>query len=158
MKSAAFVTVLSILSACSVVDAKVSYDGSKAMRISVGSDVSAVKSLIDTLALPTWKGVVNGVPQPNGFVDLVVPYEKISAFDKMTSGMKTEVMHEDLGASIADESSVMSIYAGKLDIFQQIHKWDIKLMGYRSQLAALTSRGSTPTTPMRTICNFSQIL
>jgi hypothetical protein len=114
MKSATFLALLSVLGAASSVNGKkVSYDGSKAMRIAVGSDVTAVKSLIDTLSLPTWKGVVDGMPQADGYVDLVVPYEKIAAFEELTVDMATQVMHEDLGASIAEESGEVSTYAGK---------------------------------------------
>lgn len=92
--------------------AKVSYDGAKAMRIPVGEDVTPLLGVIETLGLQTWKGMSNGVPIPNGHIDLVVPADKVAAFDEMTSSMNTEVMHEDLGLSIAEEGN-MAVYAGE---------------------------------------------
>jgi hypothetical protein len=93
--------------------AKVSYNGAKAVRIPVGDDVTTLKDLIHNLSLPTWKGVKDGIPLPNGHVDLVVPADKVAKFEKLAAKMNVEVMHEDLGASIAAESSGISIYAGK---------------------------------------------
>lgn len=90
----------------------VSYDGAKAMRIPVGEDVTPILDVIETLRLQTWKGMSHGVPIPNGHVDLVVPADKVAAFDEMTSSMKTEVMHEDLGLSIAEEGN-MAVYVGE---------------------------------------------
>jgi len=96
--------------------AKVSYDGAKAIRIPTGEDVTPVLDIIDKLSLPTWKGIANGVPVANSNVDLVVPADKVAEFEQMVSGMTTEVMHEDLGSSIADEGN-MEAYAGKLSSF-----------------------------------------
>lgn len=92
--------------------AKVSYDGAKAMRISVGEDVTPLLSIIEKLELPTWKGLKGGIPVANSHVDLVVPADKVVEFQELTKRMTTEVMHEDLGASIAAEG-VASVSAGK---------------------------------------------
>jgi carboxypeptidase A4 len=94
--------------------AKVSYDGAKAMRIPVGEDVTPLLDVIEKLSLPTWKGMAKGVPIPNSHVDLVVPADKVAEFEELTADMKTEVMHEDLGLSIAEEGN-MGIYAGKVN-------------------------------------------
>lgn len=90
--------------------AKINYDGAQAMRIPVGEDVTPLMEIIQKLSLPTWKGVANGVPVANSHVDLVVPASKVAKFNEMTTakGMKTEIMHEDLGASIAEEEAVVS--------------------------------------------------
>jgi hypothetical protein len=96
--------------------AKVSYDGAKAIRIPTGEDVTPVLDIIDKLSLPTWKGIANGVPVANSNVDLVVPADKVAEFDQMVSGMTTEVMHEDLGLSIAEEGN-MEAYAGEFPNF-----------------------------------------
>lgn len=100
---------LAILAFTTVVSsAKVSYDGDKAFRIPVGEDVVPLMEVIQKLELPVWKGAVNGVPLPNSHVDLVVPATKIKEFAKLTASMTTEVMHEDLGASIAAEETALS--------------------------------------------------
>lgn len=107
--------LLLVLSASVGTLAKVTYDGAKAMRISVGEDVTPLLSIIEKLSLPTWKGLAGGVPIANGHVDLVVPADKVAEFTKLTSKMNTEVMHEDLGLSIAEEGN-MAVYAGKLNL------------------------------------------
>ena len=103
-----------VLSATTGALAKVSNDGAKAVRIPVGEDVTPLLDVISKLKLPTWKGAVKGVPVANSHVDLVVPADKVTEFEELTSEMKTEVMHEDLGLSIAEEGNV-GIYAGKCD-------------------------------------------
>lgn len=65
-------------------------------------------SLIEDLNLSVWKGAPQGVPLPNTHVDLVVPADKVAEFDERTVGFNAEVMHEDLGASIAAEGIVAS--------------------------------------------------
>ena len=84
--------------------AKVSYDGAKAIRVAVGEDVIPLLDVITQLELSTWKGIAEGVPVANGFVDLVVPADKVSVFEDLTSSFTTEIMHEDLGLAIAEES------------------------------------------------------
>jgi hypothetical protein len=84
---------------------RVSYDGSKVVRIPVGEDVTPLYDIISKLKLPTWKGVgKDGVPIAGGHVDLVVPANKISRFEALTKNIAVEVMHEDLGAAISAES------------------------------------------------------
>jgi carboxypeptidase A4 len=104
--------LLLVLSSTTGILAKVNYDGAKAMRIAVGEDVEPLMNLIQTLSLPVWKGLAQGVPKPNSHVDLVVPADKVDVFARLTAKMNTEVMHDDLGASIADEGN-MDVYAGK---------------------------------------------
>lgn len=93
------------LTTATAVLAQVSYDGAKAMRIPTGEDVTPVLDIVNKLSLATWKGMANGVPVPNSHVDLVVPADKIDDFNQLVEGMTTEVMHEDLGASIAEEGN-----------------------------------------------------
>ncbi|KAH8591552.1 zinc carboxypeptidase [Bisporella sp. PMI_857] len=104
--------LLLALNSAALVAAKVSYDGAKAMRIAVGEDVVPLLDVINELDLPTWKGLSNGVPVANGHVDLVVPADKVAEFEQLTANMATEVMHEDLGASIADEGREYVYIAG----------------------------------------------
>jgi carboxypeptidase A4 len=106
-------SLLLVAVASAAVAKKANYDGAKAMRVSVAEDVTPLLNVIEKLVLDTWKNVKNGVPMANSNVDLVVPANKAAEFTKLTAGMTTEVMHEDLGASIAAEGTV-SIYAGTL--------------------------------------------
>lgn len=48
--------------------------------------------------------MAEGIPVTNGFFDLVVPADKISVFEDLTSSFTTEIMHEDLGLAIEEES------------------------------------------------------
>lgn len=91
----------------------VNYDGAKAIRIPVGDDVIPVMEIIDQLQLPTWKGVTaEGVPKANTNVDLVVPADKVEEFETLIDGIDIEIMHDDLGASIAEEAPVVNNFAG----------------------------------------------
>ncbi|KAH6668222.1 hypothetical protein B0J14DRAFT_157534 [Halenospora varia] len=109
--------LLPLFVAASTVTAKVSYDGAKAIRIPVGEDVTPLMDIISKLELPTWKGVQNGVPQANSLVDLVVPAEKVDEFNTLVADINHEVMHEDLGASIAAETATVSAFqAGVVDL------------------------------------------
>ncbi|KAG6364297.1 hypothetical protein INS49_005897 [Diaporthe citri] len=79
---------------------QVSYDGYQVFRVPVGLDASKVTEIVDKLGLDTWKA-----PNKAGaFADIVVSPEKLQAFNDEVAGIEgIEVMHEDLGASIAAE-------------------------------------------------------
>lgn len=94
---------------------KVNYNGFKAVRVFVGEDVIPLADVIRQLSLPTWKGAQEGIPIPNRHVDLVVPADKVAKFEELTSSMTTEVMHEDLGLSIASEGHT-DVHDGKSDL------------------------------------------
>jgi hypothetical protein len=81
--------------------AKVCYDGYKVFRVSVGEDVARVHDVISHLGLTTWKGS----PSSGVFADIVVPPAQLAAFTKEVAGLDVSIMHEDLGASIAEESA-----------------------------------------------------
>ncbi|KAL8770181.1 MAG: hypothetical protein Q9209_004023 [Squamulea sp. 1 TL-2023] len=91
-----FLTLVSSL----IVPRKINYDGYKVIRLSVGSSLQKVETLIQNLSLSTW----NGGPKPNAEVDVVVPADKVKEFESSTAEMQKTVMHENLGASIAQES------------------------------------------------------
>jgi hypothetical protein len=102
---------------------KVSYDGYKVVRLAVGhDDVEAVNELITGLDLTTWKGA----PRAGAFADIVVAPEKIAQFDQKAAGFNTTIMHEDLGASIAEESK-FPIYVshGIRNIINQLWKYTV---------------------------------
>ncbi|OHE96042.1 zinc carboxypeptidase [Colletotrichum orchidophilum] len=85
---------------------RVSYDGTKVFRLSVGDEVDRVNGVVDKLRLTTWKGA----PRAGAFADIVVPAADVASFKAEVAGMNVTTMHEDLGASIADESG-FSVYA-----------------------------------------------
>lgn len=83
------------------VPGQVSYDNYKVIRLGVGENLSMVNDLIRKLSLSTW----NGAPKVAGHVDVVVPGVHLKAFKDSTTNMETQVMHENLGASIAKETA-----------------------------------------------------
>ncbi|KAH9221742.1 hypothetical protein DL95DRAFT_511617 [Leptodontidium sp. 2 PMI_412] len=135
------VTLLALASVVSA--AKVSYNGAKAFRIPVGEDVTPLMDVIQKLDLPIWKGAPNGVPIANSHVDLVVPAKSVKEFQKMTSSMVTEVMHEDLGAAIDAEGTApeFSIAAADLSWFNAYHAYADHLT-FLNDLVALNSTRS----------------
>jgi hypothetical protein len=103
MRLAILSICLSLASAASVVKpGKVSYDGYKVFRVAVGNQVAKVNDVVSSLGLATWKGA----PRAGAFADIVVPSTKIDTFAEKIAGLDTITMHEDLGASIAEESSL----------------------------------------------------
>ncbi|KAF1985188.1 hypothetical protein K402DRAFT_111691 [Aulographum hederae CBS 113979] len=80
---------------------RVSYDGYKVYRVSVGSEIESIKSIIKKLNLQSW----SGAPKARGLIDLVVPPTELKTFERDTESMTTELMHADLGLSIAEESN-----------------------------------------------------
>lgn len=81
--------------------AKLSYDGYKVFRVSVGRDVARVNDIVSHLGLTTWKGA----PRAGAFADIVVPPTQLAGFHDEVAGLNVSTMHEDLGASIAEESA-----------------------------------------------------
>lgn len=100
--------LLASASAAAVSSPKVSYDGYKVVRVSAGADTDRVNKLVEKLGLATWKEARHA----GSFADIVVPPSKLSAFHQETSEMETVTMHEDLGESIAQESTFHT-YVGK---------------------------------------------
>ncbi|KAL8788338.1 MAG: hypothetical protein Q9213_001735 [Squamulea squamosa] len=100
MKFLLFASFLLTLVSSLIVPRKINYDGYKVIRLSVGSSLPKVETLIQDLSLSTW----NGGPKANAEVDVVVPADKVAEFESNTADLAKTVMHENLGASIAQES------------------------------------------------------
>ena len=85
------------------------YSGHKVIRIPTNDEnVAKVQGIIDDLGLDFWK-----YPKKAGLnADIVVPPSKVSSFTDLVDGLESEIMHEDLGASIKAEST-FEIYEGK---------------------------------------------
>lgn len=114
MKSlAALSAVVAVASAASIagegsaVNKRVTYDGTKVFRVSVGDEVDRVNNVVSKLSLSTWKGA----PRAGALADIVVPASEVDAFQAEIAGMNVTTMHEDLQASIDDESS-FQVYRG----------------------------------------------
>jgi hypothetical protein len=73
------------------------YDGSKVYRIKAGRDIASMHKRIAGIASDTWD-------QAHGNLDVVIPRNQLVAFEGL--GLKTRVLHENLGDSIARESAV----------------------------------------------------
>jgi carboxypeptidase A4 len=101
----ASLATLGLVSAAAV-QSKVDYTGWKVFRVNVGEDSAKLGAVVDSLQLQTWKGKV----ATSKVVDLVVPPAQVEKFKASTGSMNIEVMHEDLGASIAAEE-VFETYA-----------------------------------------------
>jgi murein tripeptide amidase MpaA len=137
MKSLVFAPLIVALASAGAVPAKVNYDGFKVVRLGVGNKVADVTALIDRLSLSSW----TGKPKENGVIDLVVPPEHLAAFDKATNGLHTEVMHEDLGASVAVEGAFVPHTTGAVDLtwFNSYHSYDDHLKWLNDLQAAFPS-------------------
>ncbi|EFE34076.1 uncharacterized protein ARB_07027 [Trichophyton benhamiae CBS 112371] len=121
-------SVLSLaLLAANVVTAAVvapfDYSGYKVIRVPTQKDnVKEVQRIITDLNLDTWK-----YPKSEGQnADIVVPPSQISSFMERISGMNIEMMHEDLGLSIRNETSFEAYsagYAPDINWFKSYHSY-----------------------------------
>ncbi|KAF2438513.1 carboxypeptidase A1 precursor [Karstenula rhodostoma CBS 690.94] len=99
------------LASAAAVNSKVSYDGWKVYRVTVGDDSSKLSSVMNKLQLSTWKGKVGH----SSVVDIPVPPLQTLQFESGIQGYSSLVMHEDLGASIAQEE-IFETYASDFSI------------------------------------------
>jgi len=97
---------LGLVSAATVAK-KVSYDDWKVYRVNVGSNAAKLEGVMSKLQLGLWKGK----PASSDVVDLMVPPTAIQDFESSTVDFETKIMHNNLGLSIANETT-FSTYAG----------------------------------------------
>ncbi|KAL9607664.1 MAG: hypothetical protein Q9167_007444 [Letrouitia subvulpina] len=104
-----------------VVPRKATYDGYKVVRLEVGEQLPKVEGLIEKLSLLTW----NGGPKEKSEVDIVVPADKVAEFEASTADLDSKVMHENLGASIANEADypVYAIGSANSTWFSSYHPY-----------------------------------
>jgi murein tripeptide amidase MpaA len=81
------------------------YDGYKVYRVAVKNQVAKVTEVIEKLGLETWKAP----KAPGALADIVVPPNKVAEFNTAMAGMDVTTMHENLAASIQEET--FSTYA-----------------------------------------------
>ena len=142
---------LGLASAASVAS-PVSYDGWKVYRVTVGENKAKLSKVMSNLELKTWKGKV----ETSAVVDVVVPPTQIGAFITSTEDFNTMLMHDNLGDSIAEESTfgvyAKGIYTSPED---QLHN---ALTATQLKLQRLPMQpGSTHTTHSPTTSSGSQI-
>lgn len=99
--------ILSLLLAPATAE-RVSYDGYKVFRVPSGGNASPIDDVVAKLKLDTW----HGVQARTSFADVVVPPSKLSQWEEMASGFAPITMHDNLGASIEEESSFIT-YSGE---------------------------------------------
>jgi hypothetical protein len=109
---------------------KVSYDGYKVFRLAVENDnIDRINGIVEKLNLQTWKSA----KKAGSFTDIVVDPSQLEAFNKETFGLNTIVMHENLGASIADEAAFQPYAAGAVN-----SSWFTSYHAYADHLQFLT--------------------
>jgi carboxypeptidase A4 len=96
---------LGLASAASVAS-PVDYNKWQVYRVTVGEDKAKLSKVMSNLKLTTWKGKV----ETSDVVDVVVPPTQVDAFVTSTKDFNTMLMHENLGDSIAEEST-FGVYA-----------------------------------------------
>lgn len=84
-----------------IIPRKADYNGYKVVRLEVGEHLPKVQSLIKKLSLSTW----NGGPKEHSTVDVVVPAGVTTEFEGQVADLSPHVMHANLGASIARETT-----------------------------------------------------
>jgi carboxypeptidase A4 len=100
---------LGLVSAASVAK-KVDYADWKVYRVNVGANADKVSKMMSKMQLEPWKGK----PATSDVVDVMVSPSQLTEFEAETQDIETNVMHENLGASIEEENQ-FSVYAGMLD-------------------------------------------
>ncbi|KAK2616658.1 hypothetical protein QQS21_000481 [Conoideocrella luteorostrata] len=145
----------SLLAAAAAVSAEtpVSYDGHKVFRIPVLDDGSHIQKLVDQLHLEVWQP-----PSKKGaFADIQVAPDQLIAFEKAMEGRRLEVMHENLGDSIAEESTFQTYAEGSANStwFNSYHayndhlKWMQDMASkYSSNVKVITSGNSGAGSPI----------
>lgn len=84
-----------------------SYDGYKVFRVPVRTKTQRVNHVVDKLGLGYWQPA----QRKGAFADIQVPPGQVDAFYREMDGLELITMHEDLGKSMAGETTSLA-YAG----------------------------------------------
>lgn len=115
MKLFQILGLATVVAAVGAATSKVNYDGYRVFRLKAQEDnIEKINDVVSSLDLQTWKKSVK-----LGTADVVVPPEQVDNFLKLTEDFQTQVMHSNLGESIAEEghTDTYSTEAGKLQLF-----------------------------------------
>ncbi|TWU74871.1 hypothetical protein ED733_002758 [Metarhizium rileyi] len=106
MKAIIFFASLLARAATKPAESFVSYYGHKVFRVPVMDDGTHIQSLVDRLNLNVWQP-----PSKKGaFADVQVSPSQLEVFGKAMHGRSFEILHEDLGESIAREGAAVHTY------------------------------------------------
>lgn len=106
-------TAIALLSSIKVVFCLRTYDKHKVVRLFHEDNTAEIGSIISSLGLATWQS-----GKDHGYSDVVVTPAKLDEFASKTAHLKArKTLHEDLGASIANESA-FATYDGK-DVYMK---------------------------------------
>ncbi|KAK0667911.1 hypothetical protein QBC41DRAFT_227322 [Cercophora samala] len=149
MKSVfALSTFLALASAAAVPERQVrpavtAYDGYKVFRVAVKNQVNKVSKIIEQLELETWKAP----KAPGALADIVVPPSKVAEFEAAVAGMEVTTMHEDLAASIEQESNFSAYAVGSANAtwFNSYHSYNDHLQFLRDLQATYPTRSAIVT-------------
>ncbi|KHN93718.1 carboxypeptidase [Metarhizium album ARSEF 1941] len=133
MKAVALLACLLATAATMPAESTVSYKGHKVFRVPVVDDGAHIQSLIDRLGLSAWQP-----PSKKGsFADVQVAPGQLRAFEEALEGRSFEIMHRDLGDSIAREGSMHGYAAGSANAswFTSYHAYSDHLQ-WMSDIAA----------------------
>lgn len=110
---AALLTIFAGASAAATTEPVVSYDGYKVFRVPVATKqfAATLDKLSTTLGLSMWKPAY----EAGDHADIAVPPTMLGVFQSKVAGLNLEVMHEDLGKSIAQENTFQA-YDGQYHI------------------------------------------
>jgi carboxypeptidase A4 len=135
-------------------ETSVNYDGYQVFRLKADeNNIGKINDIVSSLNLETWKNSAK-----IGIADIVVPPEQVENFLRTTEDFQRQVMHSDLGASIAEESqfneySVEAALAPNATWFTSYHSYATHLQFLRDLVAAYPSNAEIVTSGTSTAGN-----
>ncbi|KAL0934662.1 zinc carboxypeptidase [Colletotrichum truncatum] len=120
--------LFTLLSAVACASSSVSYDGYQVFRVKTGADRAIVQEKLASVEYDEWNSITNQ------HIDIAIPPGQIGKFKSL--GLQFQTMHNDLGTSIAAESSAGSVWKRQVDDlswYDSYHSYD----DHRSYLEAL---------------------
>jgi hypothetical protein len=103
------------------------YNGFKVFRIKTHAHPSAIQEKLTNITFEQWNKDVNS------HIDIVLPPDQLPAFTEL--GLEFDIMHEDLGASIAAESVCSLLWkrqAGDPSWFDSYHDYKDHIQYFQS--------------------------
>lgn len=85
----------------------VSYDGYKVFRVKTQGQSESIRDKLSSLSYEEWSG------QKRTYFDIAIPPEELAAFERLD--LDSHCMHQDLGASIKEESAKQTVWKRQVD-------------------------------------------
>ncbi|PQE07868.1 Zinc carboxypeptidase protein [Rutstroemia sp. NJR-2017a WRK4] len=124
----------------------VNYDGYQVFRLKADEhNIGKINDIVSSLNLETWKSSAK-----IGIADIVIPPHQVENFLRTTEDFQRQVMHTDLGASIAEESqfheySAEAALAPNATWFTSYHTYATHLQFLRDLVTAYPSNAEIVT-------------